>query len=75
MKLCSFVILIILLHNISAANILFIGLIQSVSHHIWEEQLIGGLVQKGHNITLLSYADPKLKLDNYNVIKFPGNPI
>lgn len=73
MKLYSFLIPTILIHSISAANILIVGLLESVSHRIWYEQLIGGLVQAGHNITLLSYADPKLKLDNYTVIKFPGN--
>ncbi|KAK9745655.1 UDP-glucoronosyl and UDP-glucosyl transferase [Popillia japonica] len=46
------------------------GLLDSVSHRIWYEQLISGLVQQGHNLTLLSYAEPKLKLDNYTVIKF-----
>ncbi|KAK9745656.1 hypothetical protein QE152_g6687 [Popillia japonica] len=71
MKLYSFLIPTILIHSISAANILIVGLLESVSHRIWYEQLIGGLVQAGHNITLLSYADPKLKLDNYTVIKFP----
>ncbi|KAI4466757.1 UDP-glucosyltransferase [Holotrichia oblita] len=74
MKLCSFVILTILLRNISAANILIVGLLDSVSHRIWYEQLIGGLVEKRHNITLLSYADAKLKVDNYTVIQFDSKP-
>lgn len=72
MKPSSIILLNILLHNISASNILIVGLLDSVSHRIWYEQLIGGLVQNGHNITLLSYADPKLKLVNYSVIKFGG---
>ncbi|KAI4466748.1 UDP-glucosyltransferase [Holotrichia oblita] len=71
MKLCLFVVLGLLVHGIPAANILIVGLLDSVSHRIWYEQLIGGLVEKGHNITLLSYADAKLKVDNYTVIKFP----
>ncbi|KAI4466758.1 UDP-glucosyltransferase [Holotrichia oblita] len=71
MKLCLFVVLGLCVHGIPAANILIVGLLDSVSHRIWYEQLIGGLVEKGHNITLLSYADAKLKVDNYTVIKFP----
>lgn len=54
------------------ANILFVGVIESISHRIWHEQLIGGLVEKGHNITLVSYAEPKLKSDNFTVIKIAG---
>ncbi|KAK9745650.1 UDP-glucoronosyl and UDP-glucosyl transferase [Popillia japonica] len=46
--------------------------VKSISHRIWHEQLIGGLVEKGHNITLVSYAEPKLKSDNFTVIKIAG---
>ncbi|KAI4466747.1 UDP-glucosyltransferase [Holotrichia oblita] len=67
-----FFIITIVIEGNTASNILIVGVVDSPSHQIWYEVLIAGLIQNRHNITLISYADAKLKSDNYTVIKITG---
>lgn len=50
------------------ANILYIDSIPSPSHRIWNEVVVGGLLQNGHNVTLIGYFDAKIKSPNYTVL-------
>lgn len=46
--------LIIFVKNVVPANILFISPLPSASHHIWNRSIMEGLVEKGHNLTVLT---------------------
>ncbi|KAF5282559.1 hypothetical protein FQA39_LY04966 [Lamprigera yunnana] len=46
--------------------------LRSRSHHIWNRALALGLNKQGHNITLVSYFDDKIKQINYTTISLAG---
>lgn len=48
------ILLIIFVKNVVPANILFISSLPSASHHIWNRSIMEGLVEKGHNLTVLT---------------------
>ncbi|GJQ80790.1 hypothetical protein Trydic_g9381 [Trypoxylus dichotomus] len=58
--------------SVFAANILFVSVVASPSHHIWNEVLVNGLLERGHNITLIGHEDPKTRSKNYTVLKISG---
>lgn len=49
-----YIFLIIFVKNVVPGNILFISPLPSASHHIWNRSIMEGLVQKGHNLTVLT---------------------
>ncbi|KRT85432.1 glucuronosyltransferase [Oryctes borbonicus] len=58
-----------LLKIANSANILFVTVLPSPSHHIWHEVLVKGLLKNGHNITMLSYDEPTFKSTNYTALQ------
>lgn len=54
------------------ANILFISPMPSPSHHIWNRALAFGLVEKGHNVTLIGPDKDKVLPKNYTHIYVEG---
>lgn len=58
--------------SVKCANILFVTPVASPSHHIWNEVLVSGLLENGHNITLIGHADAKITSKNYTVLKIAG---
>ncbi|XP_017778389.1 PREDICTED: UDP-glucuronosyltransferase 2B10-like [Nicrophorus vespilloides] len=61
-----------LVSAIQGTNILYMCPIISPSHHFWNEVLANGLAQRGHNVTILSHDDIRLKHENYTLVKFEG---
>lgn len=55
-----------------SANILFLSLLPSPTHHVWNEAVAQALLMNGHNITLLGHEKTNLKLDNYTVLQIEG---
>lgn len=62
-----FVIIAIVLQT-HAANILFIFPLPSPSHKIPIHVLVKGLISRGHNVTLISPYTAEKKIDNYTEI-------
>jgi glucuronosyltransferase len=55
------------------SNILFVSPVPSPSHHIWNRALAFGLVNKGHNVTLIGPDQDKVpKPANYTHILLEG---
>lgn len=50
------------------ANILFLNGVFSPSHHIFNQALVLGLVEKGHNLTYLSADMVNEKIDNFHFV-------
>lgn len=67
----SIFLLIALIKNILGANILYVAPIPSPSHHIWNKALTMGLLEKGHNVTMLTHATEKAP-QNFTVITMEG---
>lgn len=55
--------------GVLGANILYLDSVPSLSHHIWNEVMVGGLLQNGHNVTLIGYYEGKIESPNYTVLK------
>ncbi|XP_065161652.1 UDP-glucosyltransferase 2-like [Atheta coriaria] len=62
----------ILLGRSEQANILMMATLMSHSHHFWNEAIAIGLVDKGHNVTVLSHDYTQIKRDNFTVITIDG---
>lgn len=58
--------------SVFGANILFVTVVPSPSHHIWNEVLVAGLLENGHKITLIGHQDAKIPSENYTVLKIDG---
>ncbi|KAK5648765.1 hypothetical protein RI129_003657 [Pyrocoelia pectoralis] len=63
-----YVALFLLLQTVLGANILHIAPVGAGSHHIWNRALAFGLMNKGHNITMLSHSAEKEKFKNFHII-------
>ncbi|KAK9745657.1 hypothetical protein QE152_g6684 [Popillia japonica] len=51
------------------ANILFVTVLPSPSHHIWHETIVEGLLRNGHNVTLIGHGKPAIKSANYTMLQ------
>lgn len=65
-------VLLLTLKTAFSANILFISPLPSPSHHIWNRALAFGLVNKGHNVTLIGPDKDEKKPVNYHHIFLEG---
>ncbi|XP_071053670.1 uncharacterized protein [Onthophagus taurus] len=61
--------LIINVHFVLAENILFVNLVPSPSHHIWNEALIEGLLSKNHNVTMIGFYPANIISNNYSILQ------
>jgi glucuronosyltransferase len=52
----------------SGGNILYLNGMTSPSHHLWSRVLIKGLVEKGHNVTMVSVDDDPSPSPNIHYI-------
>lgn len=60
---------------VKCANILIISTLASPSHQIWNEAYIKVLLEKGHNVTILTQDDSKIISSNFTVIKLEGKQL
>lgn len=70
--LSRILILACVLKTIYGANILLVSSLPSKSHHIWNEALAIGLIENGHNVTMLSHHVIKKNVTNFTVIVLEG---
>ncbi|GJQ80787.1 hypothetical protein Trydic_g9378 [Trypoxylus dichotomus] len=62
----------ILVKHAYCVNILYVDPVASPSHHIWNEVLVSGLLEKGHNVTLIGHYDIRINSENYTLLKIEG---
>nr|XP_022906517.1 UDP-glucuronosyltransferase 2B15-like [Onthophagus taurus] len=54
------------------ANILFVTLVSSRSHHKWNEALVQKLLEGGHQITLIGHEESDVQNENYTLFQIEG---
>lgn len=54
------------------ANILYMDLLPSPSHHIWNKAIALELTSRGHNVTILTHHEVPSNIDNYTVVSLEG---
>lgn len=58
--LSKITVLFVIFHTVNCANILYLAMLPSPSHPIFNGQIINALAERGHNVTVLSpYSEAK----------------
>lgn len=64
---------VLIIKNVLSANILYVSPIASPSHHIWNKALAFGLLEKGHNVTMITHETEKGPLPkNFTILTMEG---
>lgn len=64
LKIITCLITISITNSVFSANILYIAPVASPSHHVWNRVLAFGLIERGHNVTMLTHDAEKHPLPN-----------
>ncbi|KAF2886449.1 hypothetical protein ILUMI_19724 [Ignelater luminosus] len=60
-------------NSVFSANILYVTPVASPSHHVWNRVLAFGLIERGHNVTMLTHDAEKDPLPkNFTIILLEG---